>query len=112
MVIGKIAFEFPTKECYDCFIRRGAAYGCMDLSYTLNAMPEVETHLVLSGGDKWSGCGELSVPTIIPVVGNAISKITGKRIRSLPLSNHDLSWALHAAVYSYVLSLQKRVSVG
>ena len=59
----------------------------------LNAMPEVETHLALSGGDKWGGIGEPSVPTIIPAVCNAIFKITGKRIRSLPLSNHDLSWA-------------------
>jgi isoquinoline 1-oxidoreductase beta subunit len=58
----------------------------------LNAMPEVETHLALSGGDKWGGIGEPSVPTIIPAVCNAIFKITGKRIRSLPLSNHDLSW--------------------
>ena len=59
----------------------------------LNAMPEVETHLALSGGDKWGGIGEPSVPTIIPAVCNAIFKITGKRIRSLPLSKHDLSWA-------------------
>lgn len=58
----------------------------------LNAMPEVETHLALSGGDKWGGIGEPSVPTIAPAVCNAIFKITGKRIRSLPLSNHDLSW--------------------
>src|SRR5215471_13361888 len=58
----------------------------------LNAMPEVETHLALSGGDKWGGIGEPSVPTILPAVCNAIFKITGKRIRSLPLSNHDLSW--------------------
>jgi isoquinoline 1-oxidoreductase beta subunit len=59
----------------------------------LNAMPEVETHLALSGGDKWGGIGEPSVPTIIPAVCNAIFQITGKRIRSLPLSKHDLSWA-------------------
>jgi isoquinoline 1-oxidoreductase subunit beta len=59
----------------------------------LHAMPEVETHLALSGGDKWGGIGEPSVPTIIPAVCNAIFKITGKRIRSLPLSSHDLSWA-------------------
>src|SRR5712691_3445471 len=59
----------------------------------LNAMPEVETHLALSGGDKWGGIGEPSVPTILPAVCNAIFTITGKRIRSLPLSTHDLSWA-------------------
>jgi len=58
----------------------------------LNAMPEVETHLALSGGDKWGGIGEPSVPTILPAVCNAIFTITGKRIRSLPLSTHDLSW--------------------
>jgi isoquinoline 1-oxidoreductase subunit beta len=58
----------------------------------INSMPEVETHFALSGGDKWGGIGEPSVPTIAPAVCNAIFKITGKRIRSLPLSNHDLSW--------------------
>ena len=58
----------------------------------INSMPEVETYLALSGGDKWGGIGEPSVPTIAPAVCNAIFKITGKRIRSLPLSNHDLSW--------------------
>jgi isoquinoline 1-oxidoreductase beta subunit len=58
----------------------------------LNGMPEVETYFALSGGDKWGGIGEPSVPTIAPAVCNAIFKITGKRIRSLPLSNHDLRW--------------------
>lgn len=55
-------------------------------------MPEVETHLALSGGDKWGGVGEPSVPTILPAVCNAIFTITGKRVRSLPLSQHDLRW--------------------
>jgi isoquinoline 1-oxidoreductase beta subunit len=59
----------------------------------INQMPEVETHLALSGGDKWGGIGEPSVPPLAPAVCNAIFKITGKRIRSLPLMNHDLSWA-------------------
>jgi isoquinoline 1-oxidoreductase beta subunit len=58
----------------------------------LDAMPEVETHLALTGGDKWGGIGEPGVPPIAPAVCNAIFKITGKRIRSLPLSNHDLNW--------------------
>jgi len=59
----------------------------------INGMPEVETHLALTGGDKWGGIGEPSVPTLAPAVCNAIFKITGKRMRSLPLMNHDLSWS-------------------
>jgi isoquinoline 1-oxidoreductase subunit beta len=59
----------------------------------LDAMPEVETHLALTGGSKWGGIGEPGVPPIAPAVCNAIFKITGKRIRSLPLRNHDLIWA-------------------
>jgi isoquinoline 1-oxidoreductase beta subunit len=58
----------------------------------LDAMPEVETHLALTGGKKWGGVGEPGVPPIAPAVCNAIFKITGKRIRSLPLRNHDLRW--------------------
>jgi isoquinoline 1-oxidoreductase beta subunit len=59
----------------------------------LDAMPQVETHLALTGGTKWGGIGEPGVPPIAPAVCNAIFKITGKRIRSLPLRNVDLSWA-------------------
>jgi isoquinoline 1-oxidoreductase subunit beta len=58
----------------------------------LDAMPEVETHLALTGGKKWGGIGEPGVPPIAPAVCNAIFKITGKRIRTLPLRNHDLRW--------------------
>ncbi len=58
----------------------------------LDAMPEVETHLALTGGTKWGGVGEPGVPPLAPAVCNAIFKITGKRIRSLPLRKHDLHW--------------------
>jgi isoquinoline 1-oxidoreductase subunit beta len=58
----------------------------------LDAMPDIETHLALTGGTKWGGIGEPGVPPIAPAVCNAIFKITGKRIRSLPLRNYDLSW--------------------
>jgi hypothetical protein len=34
----------------------------------MHQMPEVETHLALTGGDKWGGIGEPSVPPIGPAV--------------------------------------------
>jgi isoquinoline 1-oxidoreductase subunit beta len=58
----------------------------------IDGMPEVETHLALTGGTKWGGVGEPGVPPLAPAVCNAIFKITGRRVRSLPLSNHDLNW--------------------
>jgi isoquinoline 1-oxidoreductase beta subunit len=33
-----------------------------------------------------TGLGELSVPTVAPAIGNAVFKLTGKRLRQLPMS--------------------------
>jgi isoquinoline 1-oxidoreductase subunit beta len=55
----------------------------------LAEMPEVETVMVPSGG-SWTGVGEPPVAVVAPSLCNAVFAATGKRIRSLPLKNHDL----------------------
>jgi isoquinoline 1-oxidoreductase subunit beta len=53
--------------------------------------PKIDVHLVPSGGKVWGGAGEPSTPPIGGAVANAIFAATGKRIRSLPIMDHDLS---------------------
>jgi isoquinoline 1-oxidoreductase beta subunit len=53
--------------------------------------PRIDVHLVPSGGDVWGGAGEPAVPPLAPAVTNAIFAATGKRIRTLPIMDTDLS---------------------
>lgn len=53
--------------------------------------PRIEVHLVPSGGDIWGGAGEPGVPPIAAAVANAIFAATGRRIRTLPIIDTDLS---------------------
>ncbi|MEK0434968.1 MAG: hypothetical protein RL369_1017 [Pseudomonadota bacterium] len=47
-------------------------------------MPEVQVEMI-TGADAPEGVGEPGTPPIAPAVANAVFKLTGKRLRSLPL---------------------------
>jgi isoquinoline 1-oxidoreductase beta subunit len=55
----------------------------------IDEMPKVEV-VIMPSGDFWGGVGEPTIAVAAPAVLNAIFAATGKRIRSLPLMNHDL----------------------
>ena len=53
-------------------------------------MPEVQVEII-AGADAPEGVGEPGTPPIAPAVANAVFKLTGKRLRSLPLRLEDTS---------------------
>jgi isoquinoline 1-oxidoreductase beta subunit len=61
-------------------------------SMRISEMPKVESIIMPSGG-FWGGVGEPTIFVAAPAVLNAFFAATGKRIRSVPLKNHDISFA-------------------
>jgi isoquinoline 1-oxidoreductase beta subunit len=56
-------------------------------------MPQINVHFVRATDDPIAGIGEEVIGWVAPAICNAVFAATGKRIRSLPLKNHDLSWS-------------------
>jgi len=53
----------------------------------IDECPAIEVHVVDSKQTRPGGVGEPGVPGVAPALVNAIYAATGRRIRSLPISN-------------------------
>jgi isoquinoline 1-oxidoreductase beta subunit len=58
----------------------------------IKAVPKVET-IVTPSGSFWGGVGEPTICVAAPAVLNAYFAASGKRIRSVPLSNEGIELA-------------------
>jgi isoquinoline 1-oxidoreductase beta subunit len=61
-------------------------------SMRISEMPKVESIIIPSGG-FWGGVGEPTISVAAPAVLNAYFAATGKRIRSVPLREQNITFA-------------------
>jgi isoquinoline 1-oxidoreductase beta subunit len=91
---GSVIFGLSAALYGKITIKDGAAVQGNFDSYRMVRLaeaPKIDVHLVPSGGKVWGGAGEVATPPIAAAVANAIFAVTGKRIRSLPIIDHDLT---------------------
>lgn len=65
-------------------------------NFTISRMDEYprQVNIRFFKTNHWlTGVGEEAMAQIPPAIVNAVFKVTGKRVRNLPMRNHDLSWA-------------------
>jgi isoquinoline 1-oxidoreductase beta subunit len=93
---GMLAWSLGPVLSQKMTFRDGAAVQSNFHDYKPVRMKEYPREVTLNfiKTNRWiSGIGEEVVPLVAPAILNAIHAATGKRIRSLPLTSHDLSWA-------------------
>jgi isoquinoline 1-oxidoreductase subunit beta len=92
---GQMAWGFDDAMNQATTIRDGQAVECNFDEYPVSRMSDYprEVNIQFVKSNHWLyGLGEEAIQQVAPAICNAVFKVTGKRIRSLPLKNHDLSW--------------------
>jgi isoquinoline 1-oxidoreductase subunit beta len=94
-VAGSFVYGLSGAFMQECTVKNGrieqANFDSYD-SMRIAQMPKVESILMATGGtEPWGGVGEPTICVAAPAVLNAYFKATGKRIRSFPLKNHNIT---------------------
>jgi isoquinoline 1-oxidoreductase subunit beta len=55
----------------------------------INELPILDVHVIRNDAPP-GGVGEAAVPPVAPSICNAVFAATGKRLRTLPISAHEL----------------------
>jgi isoquinoline 1-oxidoreductase beta subunit len=90
---GGIVFGLSAALLQKITIEKGRVVEANFDSYPLASMtdvPVIEVHIAPSG-EAAGGIGEPGTPPVAPAVANAIFAATGKRIRTLPIGEIDLT---------------------
>ena len=95
-VEGQIAWAYDDTMHQGTTIEDGRAVERNFDTFPVSGLAEhpKEINIQFFKSRRWiTGAGEEAIPSVPPAICNAVFKITGKRFRSIPLKNHDLSWA-------------------
>jgi len=95
-VAGSFVYGLSALFYGECTVKDGAIeqtnFDTYD-SMRIAQMPKVESIVMPTGGSPWGGVGEPTICVAAPAVLNAFFAATGKRIRSVPLRNHNITLA-------------------
>ncbi len=92
-IAGSFVYGLSALFMQECTVKNGRIeqenFNTYD-SMRIKQMPKVESILMPSGG-FWGGVGEPTICVAAPAVLNAFFRVTGRRLRTVPLKNHGIT---------------------